>query len=278
MFIGEMGCWLVVGVFSLYNKFVSRRGPEYQRIDGDEGLNEADAQSLHSNAPLNPAAKALAVDEEGRVHLRGWRLLLLSLPAICDICGTTLMNVGLLFTVASIYQMTRGMLVLWVGLFSVIFLKKRLHIHEWFALFTVVVGVCLVGVAGALHGDEKAAAVVSAVKETAVLVARRAQSPDALRTIVGVLLIAGAQIFTATQFVLEEWILERYALEPIKVVGWEGIFGFLVTMFGMIVLHLAIGRTPSGRNGYFDAVEGIRQMTHYKAVAISSVLIMISIG
>ena len=91
-------------------------------------------------------------------------------------------------------------------------------------------------------------------------------------TIIGVLLIAGAQIFTATQFVLEERIMEKYAMEPIKVVGWEGVFGFLVTLVGMIILHFSIG------TGYFNAREGLYQMTHYRAIAVSSVLIMISIG
>ena len=56
------------------------------------------------------------------------------------------MNVGLLFTAASIYQMTRGALVLFVGLFSVIFLKRHLHLFQWFALF--VLGVGVVGLAG----------------------------------------------------------------------------------------------------------------------------------
>ena len=109
-------------------------------------------------------------------------------------------------------------------------------------------------------------------------VASTAKNPEALQTIIGVLMIAGAQIFTATQFVLEEFILEQYAIEPLKVVGWEGLFGFIVTMLGMGVLHLAIGRTEQGRYGYFDAVEAWREITHYRAIAVSSVLIMISIG
>jgi len=46
----------------------------------------------------------------------------------------------------------------------------------------------------------------------------------------------------------------------------------------MIILHFAIGTTERGRNGYFDAKEGWREITHYKAIAVSSVLIMISIG
>ncbi|KAL2000229.1 hypothetical protein VTN02DRAFT_3389 [Thermoascus thermophilus] len=67
-------------------------------------------------------------------------------------------------------------------------------------------------------------------------------------------------------------------MEPLKVVGWEGIFGFLVTTVGMIILHLAVGRTEAGRYGYFDAKEGWRQVTSNRVVAITSVLIMISIG
>jgi drug/metabolite transporter (DMT)-like permease len=189
------------------------------------------------------------------------------------------MNVGLLFVVPSIYQMTRGALVLFVGLFSVMFLRRRLHLFQWFALVTVVLGVGIVGLAGAIYKDHKAApAVILLAQEAVAVVGREARTPEALRAIIGVFLIAGAQIFTASQFVLEEYILEKYALEPIKVVGWEGFFGFSVTLIGMMILHLAIGRTEAGRYGYFDLVEGWREITQYKAIGVSSILIMISIG
>lgn len=286
MFVGEMGCWVVVGGFWMYSRYAGKlsgrasEGAAYHAIDNADEESDADTGSIRSNAPLNPAMKVLLKDEEGRIHLTGYKLSLLALPAICDICGTTLMNVGLLFVVPSIYQMTRGMLVIWVGLFSVIFLKKRLHLYQWFALITVVLGVSLVGLAGALHSDDggKSASTSELARRTAIIIARAAKSPEALQTIVGILLIAGAQIFTATQFVLEEFILEKYALEPLKVVGWEGVFGFGVTLLGIIMLHFAIGRTPQGQYGYFDAVEGWREITSYRSIGISSLLIMISIG
>lgn len=41
-----------------------------------------------------------------------------------------LMNVGLLYTPVSIYQMTRGALVLFVGVFSVVFLRRRLWLYQ----------------------------------------------------------------------------------------------------------------------------------------------------
>ncbi|KAJ8065547.1 hypothetical protein OCU04_006226 [Sclerotinia nivalis] len=280
MFVGEMGCWLFVGAFSLYRRYVAKNPkPEedgYEAVDTHEGeAADNDGASIMSSS----TAKALAMNVEDRIPLTGWRVLLLALPAICDICGTTLMNVGLLFVVPSIYQMTRGALVLFVGVFSVVFLKRRLHLFQWFALVTVVLGVAIVGMAGALYKDDKAApSSIALAHEALKLAAREARTPEALRAIIGVFLIAGAQIFTASQFVLEEYILENYALEPLKVVGWEGLFGFGVTVIGMVILHLAVGRTAAGRYGYFDLVEGWRQVTHYKAIRVSSVLIMISIG
>ena len=274
MFIGESGCWLVIGLFSAWQRFKSRRAG-YEAIP-EEGAATPASEDSETADVANPLLPAHA-DEEGRIALTGTNILLLALPACCDIAGTTLMNVGLLFVAASIYQMTRGALVLFVGLFSVLFLKRRLGLYKWFSLFVVVFGVAIVGLAGALTKDDKATPSHAALAETARSILAREETTmtapsQAAMTIIGVLLIAGAQIFTATQFVLEERIMEKYSMEPIKVVGWEGIFGFLVTLLIMVILHFAIG------TGYFNAREGLYQMTHYPAIAISSILIMISIG
>ncbi|KAH6661140.1 integral membrane protein [Truncatella angustata] len=267
MFVGESGCWLVVGLVSLYRKYFNKQTPGengYRPVNTHDGADEEEAGD-----PAHDHAKS---DDYG--VLSGFGILLLALPAISDICGTTLMNIGLLMVAASIYQMTRGALVLFVGLFSVTFLHRRLHAFQWVSLVGAVLGVAVVGLAGAIQPDHRVTPAMvgewSATENPAL--------PDAARAIIGVLLIAGAQIFTATQFVLEEWILERSGIEPMQVVGWEGLFGLAVTLFGMLVLHFAIGRTDAGRYGIFDMVEGFRQMTEYKAVLLSSFLIMISIG
>jgi drug/metabolite transporter (DMT)-like permease len=269
MFIGEMGCWLVIGIFSAYKRYVSRRaGYEALPVSNDDvqgTTSPARSDESEATAVANPLKPAHA-DDEGRIPLVGRSVLLLAIPACCDIAGTTLMNVGLLFVAASIYQMTRGALVLFVGLFSVWFLKRHLGIHKWLSLFVVVFGVAVVGLAGAITKDDKATP--SSFKDATVATA----PTQAVRTMIGMLLIAGAQIFTATQFVVEERIMEKYSMEPIRVVGWEGIFGFSVTLVVMVILHFAIG------TGYFNASEGLYQITHFPAIAVSSLLIMISIG
>lgn len=285
MFVGESGCWLVVLGFYLYRMLNARSKDSpllYQPVNTED---DDDTIRPTSQEDASPALKPLITNSETRAPLAGWKLTLLALPACCDITGTTLMNVGLLFVAASIYQMTRGALVLFVGLFSVLFLKRKLFAYHWLSLFIVVLGVALVGLAGAIwSGDQKAhtspddkldlKTVIHVVRQ----VVATAADPVVVRTIVGIFLIAGAQIFTATQFCLEEWILENYALEPLKVVAWEGLFGFTVTVVGQIILHYTVGVSKSGKYGYFDADEGYREMFSNRAIGLSSLAIMVSIG
>ena len=298
MFVGEMGCWLVIGAFALYKWYFTRTKPadspngyfsgptaEDPLLGNDEGYYEE---------PTTPLATPLLPNHPESRELSGWKVIYLALPACCDIAGTTLMNVGLLFVAASIYQMTRGALVLFVGLFSVLFLRRHLGLYKWFALFIVVAGVAIVGLAGAIAKDPKAvpSTLVAMHNEirsqvnTGISVLRERpldpqavdELPVAVKTVIGVLLVAAAQIFTATQFVVEENIMEKYSLEPLKAVGWEGIWGFLVTVIVMVIMHFTYGQTPAGRGGFFDAKEGLWQMTHFRSIGISSILIMISIG
>lgn len=72
--------------------------------------------------------------------------------------------------------------------------------------------------------------------------------------------------------------MEKYSMEPIQVVGWEGVFGMLVTLIGMGVLHGAVGQTEKGQGGYFDAREGFYEIFHNRAIAVTSLMIMVSIG
>ncbi|KAI7977930.1 hypothetical protein EIK77_009470 [Talaromyces pinophilus] len=296
MFVGELGCFLVVLLSYLHTRFVAWRKSStaplfaggYRPVPDDDHLpeyhdGEEDEVEIEANQNNHTADTAIAkpLDETRRI-LNGWRILMLAAPACCDILGTTMMNSGLLFVAASIYQMTRGALVLFVGLFSVLFLRRKLYLYQWFALVIVVLGVAIVGLSGALFGHDQGHEPESGISDAMLRFARdvdtTARTPEAIRVIIGVLLIAAAQIFTATQFVSEEWILENYAMDPLNVVGWEGFFGLLVTVIGMITLHLTIGSTEAGRYGYFDLKEGWRQVTHNRAIAVSSLLIMISIG
>jgi hypothetical protein len=225
MFIGEMMCLVA---FYLQPYITRSRNPSssnYEALAQDETL-ETQETSLATEASTTPPP------------LAGWARLLFLLPTLCDLTGTTLMNIGLIYTPVSIYQMTRGLLVLWVGVLSVIFLRRKLFAYQWVCLVLVTSGVALVGLAGSLvkrselpGGEDD----LSLLKRAVIAVANIAGQEDPTKVFIGVLFIAGAQIFTASQFVshfrvervkappyafhlrqvIEEKILSSYSVEPL---------------------------------------------------------------
>lgn len=193
---------------------------------------------------------------------------LFTLPACFDICGTTAMNVGLLYTPVSIYQMLRGGLVLWVGVFSVIFLGRKLAKAQWLALATVMAGIAVVG-ASSLIGPKP-------TEES--LLSTLSSSPSSVSPLVGVALIFVAQLFTASQFVVEEKVMESHAVEPLLAAGFEGTSGLIVTMALLVLAHLTYGRTEAGHGTYFDMATGWHEIIDNPPVWGSSIVIACSIA
>ena len=106
------------------------------------------------------------------------------------------MNVGLILSPVSIYQMSRGALVLWVGVLSVIFLRRRLWLYQWTALVIVTLGVCSVGLSGSLENKSETAL------EGVILDIVKRRDEDPAKVALGVILVLFAQVFTACQFVI----------------------------------------------------------------------------
>lgn len=109
MFVGEMGCWLVLVGSNLYMRMKGKdRRVEYEPLLAEDGIDNDDGEPMGDpSGSVNAANPATTHDhyEEGSAEVKeltGWRTFLLAMPAICDIIGTTLMNTGLLFVVASV--------------------------------------------------------------------------------------------------------------------------------------------------------------------------------
>ncbi|KAG2157426.1 hypothetical protein DEU56DRAFT_906070 [Suillus clintonianus] len=262
MFLGEMLCFLPV----IYTWLRARKTTAPVFLEEDE----------------HPPAKIEDTFEE----LRGSKLLLLWLPAACDLTGTTLMNVGLLYTPVSIYQMTRGALVLFVGTLSVIFLHRRLWLYQWVSLLTVMAGISLVGYSGSLIKD--------VVHSTLRLSGNDpSDEPEVTKVLVGqisfpiafygslyslfkgVFFILFAQVFTATQFVVEEKIMARYSVAPLVAVGYEGLFGALTIVMCMPILAMP---SIASSSPFFDLPRGWYQMVNTPSVLRSGIAIAISIS
>ena len=135
--------------------------------------------------------------------------LLMAIPALCDFCGSTLMFIALTMVPASVYQMMRGFINVVTPFLSIIFLKRKQYLHHWLGVVCIVAGVGGVGaVAMTFETDDSGHGSVG----------------------LGILLIIIAQFFAGTQFIVEEYFLSDYYLDPMKVVGSEGMFGLLYYM------------------------------------------------
>ena len=108
---------------------------------------------------------------------------------------------------------SRGALVLWVGVLSVIFLQRHLFLYQWLSLVIVTLGVCLVGLSGSLVKKELGSDAPSLVA-TVIQITKRADD-DPTKVALGVLLILFAQVFTASQYVIEERIMSNFKVEPL---------------------------------------------------------------
>ncbi|EIW67703.1 integral membrane protein [Tremella mesenterica] len=254
MFVGEALC-----VIPLLWTFYARK----RRISGQ--VTQDDDSSIDDDT-----AESFFIDSDR--SLTGWRVCWMWFPAFFDICGTTLMNVGLIFTPVSIYQMSRGALVLWVGILSVIFLRRHLWLYQWTSLVIVTLGVCLVGLSGSLTKkplDNEHQSLISAMSE----IAKRSDD-DPAKVALGVVLILFAQNFTACQYVVEEKILSRYKVDPLAAVSLEGFFGLVTTLSAMPFLHFFF----HARSPFFDVPLGWHQIISTPSVMWTSVAIAISIG
>lgn len=193
------------------------------------------------------------INQSSKPALPRSKSILLAIPAICDILGTTMMNLGLVYSPVSIYQMMRGALILFVAGFSVMFLNKRINRIEWSSLFLVILGITVVG--------------LSSNKEI--------ETESNSKLFIGIVLILLGQIFTATQFVVEEHIVSQWHIEPLQLVGYEGVFGGLITFILMIVFYIPFGINTKGP---FDLVNSWIEFKSNPAIIYSSIAIMISIG
>ncbi|KAI0001318.1 hypothetical protein BJV74DRAFT_974271 [Russula compacta] len=265
MFLGEMLCFLPV----LYTTLSARwRAPSVQ-LPEESSSDALDDLSESQKLPLE--------------KLTGWRILLFWLPALCDLTGTTLMNVGLLYTPVSIYQMTRGALVLFVAIFSVLFLRRKLYLYQWLSLLTVMAGVSLVGFSGSLIKDTLHPVAPSLgslldATPTESPVNEPIETPEATKVVIGVFFILFAQIFTASQFVIEERILGRYNVPPLLAVGYEGLFGTISIIILLPLLPLIRPSPSSPAAPWFDLVRGWHQLVDTPSVLYSGIVIACSIA
>eukprot|EP00708_Paratrimastix_pyriformis_P003045 GAFH01001810.1.p1 GENE.GAFH01001810.1~~GAFH01001810.1.p1 ORF type:complete len:394 (-),score=147.40 GAFH01001810.1:240-1304(-) len=192
MFVGMMGCFPVYWGQKLYRK---------------------------SRKIEDPPSKAQHV----------W--LLVTIPALCDMVSTFMMNVGLLWIPASIWQMLRGSIVIFTAILAITVRKQKLPPYQWVGVLIVFVAEVIVGAAAIMQPSSGGSS----------------QDTSIARVIIGISLVILAQFLQALQTIIEESLLHDVDTSPVLLVGYEGLWGFFFCTFvAMPIVYFLPGTEGDG--------------------------------
>ncbi|KAL0113772.1 hypothetical protein PUN28_012709 [Cardiocondyla obscurior] len=192
---------------------------------------------------------------------RTFNPFVLLIPALCDMFATSIMYIGLNMTYASSFQMLRGSVIMFTGLFSIGFLNKKLELREWIGIGFVIAGLAFVGVSDILIMEDNDMSVNSVVT--------------------GDLLIIFAQVITAIQMVVEEKYVAQQDIPALQAIGWEGIFGFIGISIALIPLNYITAPPPftdNSRGTLESSVEALNQIKNNTPLLIATLGIVFSIA
>jgi hypothetical protein len=205
---------------------------------------------------------AAATTERPRASSSSLReVLLLSLPSIFDLIATILMNVGLLSVTASVYQMMRGAEMLFAAVFAVSFLGRRLNRRHYQGIAACAVGIGAVGASSLLGGEGSSTHVVSTSE-----------------MLTGMGLIVLSQAVQAAQLTFEDFFMADLNMEPLKIVGFEGLYGSAL-MLGVLLPLAQVLPGPEGLGFHedsrdtWDMIKNSPQLATVLAVDMAALLL-----
>ncbi|CAG5927909.1 unnamed protein product [Menidia menidia] len=199
-------------------------------------------------------------------------------PAMCDMTATSIMYVALNMTSASSFQMLRGAVIIFTGLLSVAFLGRRLLRSQWIGIVITILGLVIVGLADFVSGHSDDTHKLSDVITgkicgrglfTEVLQAPLTGTPFFRPA--GDLLIIMAQIIVSVQMVLEEKFVYKHDVHPLRAVGIEGLFGFVVLsllLIPMYFIHVG-GFSDNPRHVLEDAIDAFCQIGNKPLIVLA---------
>ncbi|KAG1444640.1 hypothetical protein G6F56_010219 [Rhizopus delemar] len=138
--------------------------------------------------------------------------------------------------------MVKGSIVGFSAIFSFLFLSRRFLHREWFAIFSILLGTIVI--------------VWSILNE---------------KSYQGPVLLILAQLLLATQFVLEEYLMDRYCLDPIKSMSIESVFSALLLTGGVVIC------------GFFgqdklDVIKGLKDLFEESVLWQTSLLLLFMVA
>ncbi|GFO08129.1 solute carrier family 35 member f6-like [Plakobranchus ocellatus] len=162
--------------------------------------------------------------EEAELELRRkrrqrYRKLVYLFPAVFYVLQALMLHFGLDITYSSSFIMLKGTIMIFVALFVIAFLAQQLPGYVWVGIFGSCAGFAVSGISDYVD-------------------LRKGNVFEKYGVVTGNLLIVMSQIFLASKLVYEEKFLHKHWIHPMKFLGAEGVYGFVMT--GIILLVFCV--------------------------------------
>jgi drug/metabolite transporter (DMT)-like permease len=201
------------------------------------------------NTPAMRTCTCPPYREGGKI--RGWPLYRrVALPGMCDLTGTFLTNIALLYLKPSVWQMLRGAGLLFIPFWSILYRHKKLFLADWLGVSMTLIGVVTIGISSILTEGSKAAG----------------QTSVPLQVMAIALVLIAMSIFSM-QGVLEEELLQDVDATPFELVSYEGLWGVYFT--SLIAMPLAQILPENAGEGIFEhSVESFKMILSSQRLTI----------
>ncbi len=186
-----------------------------------------------ANHEDSSAEEKAAVEAGQKLH---YNPLWFCLPAFLDICGSTLVFVGILTVNASIMQLIMCTVLVWTAVFSCIMLKRRYEVFQYVGLSTLSAGVFIVALDTFWTTPE--------------------EGTTSSANPFGVICLVLGSAIAGLQMVVEEKLMMKYYAHPLMVVGLEGSAGIIVYSIALIVLYY-VPCTTNTENCLYGRIEDV---------------------
>lgn len=147
-------------------------------------------------------------------------IMLLIIPAICDLIATALAMFGLQHVSVSMYQILRGSCIVFTALANKFILKKNVRKFQWVGIMWNVTSIGLIGLTATLSSRNR-------TQEETAGMSDKEKDP-----LLGIFYILCGAVVQSFQYVFEERAMsEAVNVSPLVLTGMEGLWGTVICLF-----------------------------------------------
>ena len=145
--------------------------------------------------------------------------IILSSPSLLDVISVSLQNIALFMQPASVNQLLCSGSIMTTCIFSKFMLGRQIYRHHWLGNLLALIGFGLVFISSLISNEEDNTPTFS----TGELV-------------LGAVLVGIGLVLQGVQYNWEEYLMIKYAVEPQRLVGLEGMFGIIYCSLWIMIL------------------------------------------